>query len=175
MGGIGMACGLEFGSGVILKSRDSRNKRNYSRLAHDFNLPMEYRVLRCCLRWGYTPRGDQPVSPWDLNIGGIQIILSCHFHEERTKCGVWKPRNLSMDNQGGKDGPLSGCSTSLAELLIQRWDYLVLPWDVNIGWLLFILPYLWAFTADELSFLAWSFSYLLCFISSATTFLQLYP
>jgi len=40
-----MACGLEFGSGVISKSRDSRNKRNYSTLAHDFKSPMEYRVL----------------------------------------------------------------------------------------------------------------------------------
>ena len=47
MGGIGMACGLEFGPGVISKSRDSRNERNYSRLAHDFKSPMEYRVLWC--------------------------------------------------------------------------------------------------------------------------------
>ena len=29
-----MACGLEFGSGVISKARDSRNKRNYSTLLH---------------------------------------------------------------------------------------------------------------------------------------------
>ena len=40
-----MACGLEFGSGVISKSRDSRNKRNYSTLAPGFKSPMEYRVL----------------------------------------------------------------------------------------------------------------------------------
>ena len=53
-----------------------------------------------------TQRRDKKLAVKNLNVGGMEAILPCQFHEKKTKVSFQNPQDLKFDDQGGHDAPV---------------------------------------------------------------------